>query len=119
MQHPLLVTQIELARQRRRRAVGGNLVMLDPLGGRDQACIAQIVCRQHGEHFHRFGHQCLHGLVDMSGRIGAMLQQDGFQSRGLRLGFGAVMDQSALQRRIRGRARHAQQHVGKLQFGIE
>jgi hypothetical protein len=55
----------------------------------------------------------------MGGRIGAMLQQDGFQSRGLRLGFGAVMDQGALQRRMRGRARHAQQQFGKLLFCIE
>jgi hypothetical protein len=30
--------------------------MLDPLGGGDQACVAQIVCRQHGEHLPGFGH---------------------------------------------------------------
>ena len=46
--------------------------------------------------------------------VGPVLDQDRLQSRGLRLRLGTMMNQGALQRWMRGGARHAQQHVGKL-----
>src|ERR1700756_1980944 len=55
----------------------------------------------------------------MRGFVGVMVLQDGHDAQRRGLGFGTVMDQCALQRRMRGGTSHPQQRVGKLDFDAQ
>lgn len=97
-------------------AVGRDLVMFDLLRRRDKAGVAKVVDLQHRNHFPGFGDKRFHGLVGMHPRAGAMFQEDRHQPIHLDLCFGAMMNEYALQYRMRGGSRHAQQRISELRF---
>jgi hypothetical protein len=72
MQELLIVAKTELARQCRGGAVGGDLVMLDLLGGGDQGGVAQIVALHHRQHLFGLEDQRPHRLVGVRPRVGTI-----------------------------------------------
>jgi hypothetical protein len=84
-----------------------------------KARVAKVTRLQHGEHLFGFVDECLHGLVGVQVRVGAMLFQDRLRSFSLPDRLFLMRFKASTQRGVRCRLCHMLESVPKLLFDAD